>query len=630
MPVSWKDLKTKKYLEPTKSFVDSVLGIQFTRSSQTHCPFHDDRHASFGMYLNKGGYIRFHCLANCQGRADWDIYDLTMRKLGCSFHEAQKKLSKFLEIKDFTFYHGRKRDLDSEENPEQEPDDPIVEADVAPLTDAHRKAMEDAASFYHDLLFSRRDKFERVFGYLQRRGLEEDTIKRFKIGFCPPLEDEEYKGRALLNKHFRSFMGNVDDFNLYYKTSLLKLLNDLTVPGYLYYRQHIDHTGHNPYGVYSDYFISRMTFPVYDLKGQIEGMIGRRLDNRGIRWLKQTGEDTFIKSKEWLYGIDKSALGIREYKTAIIVEGIFDFFAFYKISENREKPIVISTLGTAIQPSTVRLLSEFGVKHLIVAFDWDQAGIRGIQKAANEIKDLQVSYLGSLKENEDPADRLKGVLGKLSNFGIRHLQEGMKVKSQSGRPVMASFLVQRQVGKKQVQEEILLKPATAIGDTSAVAQTQKDQPRDLWYSVNSVAPLLSYRHKNAAELKKTLQQINYALAGPLKDPPPHEELNQYFRLPVKFIEDEHFLKLGDALTLHLRLAIEQQTKSRKGGIGGKIKESDSTIAKWLQTSTRTIQKYKRQLKDEGLLNIKVEGITQELSVSYFKKTKASPVVRRAG
>jgi len=63
MPVSFKDLRNTKYLEPTKAFVESVLGIQFTGSSQAHCPFHDDRHASFGMYANKEGVIRFHCFA---------------------------------------------------------------------------------------------------------------------------------------------------------------------------------------------------------------------------------------------------------------------------------------------------------------------------------------------------------------------------------------------------------------------------------------------------------------------------------------------------------------------------------------------------------------------------------------
>jgi DNA primase len=94
--------------------------------------------------------------------------------------------------------------------------------------------------------------------------------------------------------------------------------------------------------VYSDYFIGRITFPIFNIEGQVEGMIGRRLDNRRFRWKRQSQEDSVIDSKGWLYGIDKSARGIKEYQTAIIVEGIFDFFAFYNVSENKDKPIVVS------------------------------------------------------------------------------------------------------------------------------------------------------------------------------------------------------------------------------------------------------------------------------------------------
>ena len=81
-----------------------------------------------------------------------------------------------------------------------------------------------------------------------------------------------------------------------------------------------------------------------------------------------------VRSKAWLYGIEKSARGMEEYQTAIVVEGIFDFFAFYNISANKDKPIVLSTLGTDIQPGVLRLLHDLGVKSLIAAFDMDPAG----------------------------------------------------------------------------------------------------------------------------------------------------------------------------------------------------------------------------------------------------------------
>jgi len=42
-----------------------------------------------------------------------------------------------------------------------------------------------------------------------------------------------------------------------------------------------------------EYFANHITFPIYNINGQVEGIIGRRTDNRGIRWLKQTQEDTY-------------------------------------------------------------------------------------------------------------------------------------------------------------------------------------------------------------------------------------------------------------------------------------------------------------------------------------------------
>jgi len=101
------------------------------------------------------------------------------------------------------------------------------------------------------------------------------------------------------------------------------------------------------------------------------------------------------------------------------------------------------------------------------------------------------------------------------------------------------------------------------------------------------------------------------LEDPQKHPPDKQDRDKYFSVPRKFIEDEHYINIGDALILHLRLAIEQQSRKRK------IRETDATIAGWLNTSRKTIFIYKNQLKQTGLLNINKTGKTQRLSVKYF-------------
>ncbi len=610
MSISYKDLKDKKYLEVTKTFVEELLNIRFLDRTRAHCPFHDDRSDSFRIYVDGEDEIKFRCFGACDG--NWDVFDLIMKKKKCSFREAQKHFASFLGLEQVEFYTKRKG-KEEKEKVEKDPDEPVLKTKRENLTDKHRKIMEDAARFYCKLLLSRPDRFGKILEYLASRGIDEATIERFTIGFCPALEDGEYKGRALLNSHFHEFMKDLGYFRQYQQTGLFRLLNDETAPGFKYFKRHIIHSRDNPYGVYSDYFYNRIIFPIYDVDGRIEGMIGRRPDNRGIRWLKQTQKETYIESKGWLYGIDKSARGIKEYQTVIIVEGIFDFFAFYNILEDRNRPIVVSSLGTRIDKKTVETLKRLRAKHIIVAFDWDPAGMRGIMKVATEIGHTQISFLGSLKEGEDPADSLKGVMSTVSNFGIRHLQKGMEQKSPSGKPVMAAFPVRRMGKDKVVADEILFKPTQALtGEVIEKAQVD-EKPKGYWYRIEDIMILLSYNHGNRAELDKKLAHIKSTLEAPKKQPPSNDIQPEYFRLPTKFIEDEDYLKMGEALILHLRIAIEQQRRKRK------IKETDTTIAGWLNTSRKTIFKYKNILKQTGYLNIEKKGITQRLSVRYFVK-----------
>jgi len=617
MTVSYQDLKHKTYLEPTKVFVESLLKINFVGSDRAHCPFHNDKTDSFRIYVNGRDEIRFHCFGACHG--DWDVYDLIMRKEHCSFTQAQRTFASFLGIDTIEVHKGDKKKLDAQERIEEELkeiEEPVLRLETDGLTDKHRNAIQDAAEYYHNLLLKDKERYQTVFSYLEKRGVDEETIRSFAIGFCPSLEDEVYEGRALLKKHLHEFIDDYLSFQYFNKTSLFRVLDDQSIKErnsnlYTYYVSHIDYTM-RVYGGFVDYFFNRITFPVFNLHGQIEGIIGRRLDNRGIRWLKQTQEGTLIRSKGWLYGIDKSARGIREYQTVIIVEGIFDFFAFYNILENKDRLMVVSTLGSTIDKGSMDLLADLGARHYIIAFDWDPAGRRGILDAVENVNGSMVSYLGSLKENEDPADKLKGLVSKISGFGIRHLQKGMAVKSTSGKPVMASFLVQRQKKEKLLHDEVVLKPATM-----PEGKPIEGDSKDFWYKKDDILRYLSYDHKNRAELNQKLNTVKSFLEEPLKYPPDKQDQKDYFSLPRKFIEDEHYLRIGDALLLHLRLAIEQQTRARK------IKETDATIAGWLSTSRKTVFVYKDKLKRAGLLNIEMTGRTQRLSVNYFTSKPTS-------
>jgi len=620
MPLTYKDLKNKRYFEPTRNFAESVLNIKFQNGNRSFCPFHKDTKDSFRIYVTGKDEVRFHCFGECGG--DWDIYDIIMLKDNCNFSQAQMKFAKHLGIKDVEFHKGLyQTNIENKTEQDEQQDEPVTSVDAEDLTDEHRHVLQEAVEFYNNLLLSENDDFGKVIKYLKRRGVDESTIDKYNIGFCPALKDEKYGGRALLNQYRDIFNKDLPLYQCFRRAGLFRLLNDESAPGYIYYRQFIDRTDDNVFGVYADYFVNRITFPIYNINGQIEGIIGRRTDNHGIQWLKQTQEDTFIKSKGWLYGIDKAAMWIKEYQTVIIVEGIFDYFAFYNISENKDHPIVISTLGIRIDDTCIDLLADLGVKHFIIAFDGDRAGRKGISAAAKKIADGKVSYLGSLKPKEDPADKLKGIVSGISNFAIRHLQKGMDIKSPSGRTVVSDFLVLRRKGKKSYRNEIIFKPHESLNQE--IIKSEPTEPSDYWYLKSDLLPSLTYDSGNRAALNHKINEIRSYLDDPLKDPPPEESQHDYFHLPRNFIQDEHYINIGDALILHLRLAIEQQTRERR------IKESDSTIAEWMGTTRRNIQKYKHQLKEAGLIDIRIKGIQQSLSVKYFSKNSTDVVMSKS-
>ena len=117
------------------------------------------------------------------------------------------------------------------------------------------------------------------------------------------------------------------------------------------YRRYVDNSSSiGIYGEYGDFFAGRITFPVYDMNGCIQGLICRRPDNRGkLRWVKQRAGHTGIHTAGWLYGINKAAEAIKRYKTIILVKGIFDFFAFYKLFQNKDMDFIDRKISLQLQ-----------------------------------------------------------------------------------------------------------------------------------------------------------------------------------------------------------------------------------------------------------------------------------------
>jgi hypothetical protein len=126
----------------------------------------------------------------------------------------------------------------------------------------------------------------------------------------------------------------------------------------------------------------------------------------------------------------------------ILVEGIFDYFAFYRLLQNQDKPVVVSTLGSYLSDKAGSNFKSLGVEHFIVAYDWDQAGRKGIEQIAAEVGGTAY-YLGGMQPGQDPAEKLKGVIGSISGFSLKHLiASAKKHQQETKKPIHMSLLLE--------------------------------------------------------------------------------------------------------------------------------------------------------------------------------------------
>jgi DNA primase len=283
-------------------------------------------------------------------------------------------------------------------------------------------AMEDAANFYHDLFIANEERFKPIWEYLARRGVGKETIGMFNIGYAPPYSDAQYSGRALIDGRLPSLEKDLEAFNTFSDGGMVRFLNDATVKGYGYYCRQIDFNRKNLFSRnYADFFAGRMVFPIYDADARAIGLVGRRPGDRGVRWLKHQTREVPLSAKSWLYGMDKARHYIRQYRTIILVEGLFDYFVFTNLLNDQDKQVVVSTLGSYLTPEAAVILKGLDIEHYIVAYNWDELGRNGIERIAAKTGGW-VYYLGGLADGQDPYDMLKPVVSTISGFSLRHLK----------------------------------------------------------------------------------------------------------------------------------------------------------------------------------------------------------------
>jgi DNA primase len=206
-----------------------------------------------------------------------------------------------------------------------------------------------AAAYYHELLLKSAEA-ERARNYLLGRGLSEQVIRDFQLGFS--LDSWEALRQYLVG--FGCQEEELVNVGLVIKKELA--------------------------GSY-DRFRNRLMFPIRDVKGEILGFGARTLDDSLPKYLNSPQTTLFDKG-EVLYGIDRAKEAIRRENLAIVVEGYMDVIAAHQHGFED----VVASMGTSLTERQVGILKKL-TKNLILALDADSAGematLRGVEVAAN-------------------------------------------------------------------------------------------------------------------------------------------------------------------------------------------------------------------------------------------------------
>lgn len=232
-----------------------------------------------------------------------------------------------------------------------------------------------ATDFYVNNLYKDGSQSE-VKNYLLNRGINEETIKTFQIGFAP-------KGWDNLSTFFKK---NLDPELQKVDAGLFK----------------ISEKNNKLY----DVFRNRIIFPIKSHRDQIIGFGGRVIDPAdNPKYLNSSDSDIFKKGRE-LYGLSEILKNKKRINRIVVVEGYTDVLSLFSNDMN----YAVATLGIATSKVHIDKLFTH-VDEVIFCFDGDDAGVKAAESALNislsGLRDGKKIKFMFLPEGEDPSSLLE-------------------------------------------------------------------------------------------------------------------------------------------------------------------------------------------------------------------------------
>lgn len=322
--------------------------VKLTRKGSSYfglCPFHNEKTPSFSVTPGKQMYYCFGC------GAGGNVFNFIMEYENYTFGEALKYLADRAGVELPKIEYSKEVRQKAQEKAE--------------LLEINKQA---AQYFYYQL---RTDKGYRGYEYLKDRGLSDETMRKFGLGYSDKFSDGLYrflKSKGYSDERLReSGLFNVDE----------------------------------RHGMY-DKFWNRVIFPIMDVNNRVIGFGGRVMGDAKPKYLNSPETKIFDKSRN-LYGLNIARTARRNY--LILCEGYMDVIAMHQAGFNN----AVASLGTALTSGHASLLKRY-TQEVLLLYDSDEAGIRAALRGIPILREAGVnSRVVSLKPYKDPDEFIKNM-----------------------------------------------------------------------------------------------------------------------------------------------------------------------------------------------------------------------------
>jgi DNA primase len=342
---------TKESIEQVKEAVDMVelvsarsdlrrVGTRWTGL----CPFHDERTPSFSVNAENKLYHCFGC------GASGDAIKFVEESDGLNFPEAVEMLAERYRVE-----------------LKQEQEDP--EAEQRRRRRERLLSLVERATGYYERVLWEAPEAAKARGYLAERGLGEEILRSFRVGYAPSAWD-----RLLMAAQREGYSQE-----------------ELAAAG-------LGQKGRQ--GGFYDRFRARIMFPLADPRGKVLGFGARAMrDDQGPKYVNTSENELYHKGRQ-LFGIDQARGPAARAGRVVAVEGYTDVLALHQAGVTES----VAIMGTALTPEQMAELGR-AASTVYLALDADSAGQEAMLRAARTAKERKLDLLVvDMPEGSDPAD----------------------------------------------------------------------------------------------------------------------------------------------------------------------------------------------------------------------------------